>query len=213
MDLYKSPEPLTDKAHQILNFFEEEQLLAEVANGSVEAFTRLFNIYLPLMHRYIEKFLDFHRPDIEEVSQDTFLKIWKKKEILVTVRSFEKYLYVVGRHTLIDFYRRRKSDRSKRLADQYHNIPDYPADEKVIHDEYIELANRAIDLLPEKRKLIFRLRTQEELTIEEIAERTDSSVGGVHLNLKKAVTFIRDHLKDKGLGVGSAILYLIFCQH
>lgn len=200
----------TDGAHTLLTPAQEHILLEEVAAGSLQAYTKLYTLYLPLVHQYIAKFLDFQRADIEEVAQDVFFKIWKKREALVAVRSFEKFIYIVARNTVTDFYRSRKLRTAKELGIAREWIPPaYPADEKVITGEYYTLAKQALDLLPEKRRHIFELRTQQELSLEQIAAETGMSVAGVHKNLYQAVTFIRSHLKGHGLQIDAVLIIYI----
>ncbi|AYD47597.1 RNA polymerase sigma factor [Arachidicoccus soli] len=200
-------------AHNILLPEEECTLLEEVAQGSVQAYTRLYNLYLPTVHQYIAKFLNFHIPDIEEIAQDIFLKIWKRRESLIAIRSFEKFLYVVSRNTLTDFYRVKKNLKLKQKDDELIELPNYPTDEKLITDEYFALAKEALNLLPEKRRKVFELRTQYDFSLEEIAQETHLSVSGVHQNLQKATSFVQAYLKKHGLEVTKLLVYILLTIH
>lgn len=197
------------KAHSVLTQTEEHALMQEVASGVVQAYTKLYNLYLPTVHHYISKFLNFNRPDIEEITQDIFLKIWKRREALIAVRSFEKFLYVVARNTLTDFYRMKKTYNIKQQQGELIDLPCYPTDEKLITNEYFALAKEAFNLLPEKRRKVFELRTQYDFSLEEIAQETHLSVSGVHQNLQKAVVFIQSYLKKHGLEITNLLIYIL----
>jgi RNA polymerase sigma-70 factor (ECF subfamily) len=68
-----------------------------------------------------------------------------------------------------------------------------------------ENADRIIEQLPEKRKEIFRLRRQEGLSYNEIAEKLGISVKTVEDHMMKANRFLRKHLREMDL------LFLLYC--
>ena len=186
----------------VLSSDDERALLERVAYGDQMAFTRLYNVYLPLVHQYTARYLNFSRPDIEEVAQEVFLKIWKRKEAMIAVRSFEKFLFVVARNTLTDRHRSRQAGRAREsdLANNWTGAQ-FPAEEKTITSEYFALAKKALELMPERRREIFELRTVQELGLEEIAALLDISVSGVHQNLRKAVSFMKEYFGRHGVDV------------
>jgi len=49
------------------------------------------------------------------------------------------------------------------------------ADSKLIYNQYFQIAQNAIDLLPKKRKQIVELRTKEKFTFELISKRLSIS--------------------------------------
>jgi len=179
---------------------EERLLLETVAGGDRTAFCRLYTIYLPIVHQYISKSLDFSHPDVEEVAQEIFFKIWKKKETLIVIRHFDKFLFTVARNSLTDHFRSRKASqvRSRVLADNW-VPPQYPAEEKVMTLEYLALTKKALEQMPERRRRIFELRTMQELSLEEIADSLNMSVSGVHQNLQKAVEFMKTYFRRHGV--------------
>jgi len=177
----------------------ERLLLEAVAGGDNEAFCRLYTLYLPIVHQYIAKSLDFNRPDVEEVAQEIFLKIWRKKEMLIVIRQFDKFLFTVARNSLIDHFRSLKAGqvRSRALAENW-IPPQYPAEEKIMTLEYVALTEKALGRLPEKRRKVFELRMQE-WSLEEIAASLNMSVSGVHQNLRKAVEFMKTYFRRHGV--------------
>lgn len=190
-------------------------LIEQVAAGSSVAFTQLYEQYQPLVHQYIAKFLNFQQPDIEEVAQVVFLNVWKKRTALSAIIHFEKYLYVMSRNALTDFCRKRKRLMEKQISlnanTQAMALPDYPPDEILLSKEYITIAKEALNELPEKRKIIFELRTQKDLSLEQISAVIGMSVAGVHQNIKKATVFISDYLKKNGLHI-NILLFLFGMQ-
>jgi RNA polymerase sigma-70 factor (ECF subfamily) len=174
---------------------EERLLLEAVAGGDKAAFRQLYSRYLPVVYQYIAKSLQFNQPDIEEVAQEIFLKIWTKKETLIVIRQFDSFLFTVARNSLTDHFRSVKAGqiRSRRLADNW-VPPQYPAEEKLMTLEYLALTEKALGQMPERRRKIFQLRMQD-LSLEEIADSLNMSVSGVHQNLQKAVGFMKTYFR------------------
>ena len=188
---------------------DERALLERVAYGDQAAFAQLYTAFLPLVHQYTARYLNFSRPDIEEVAQEVFLKIWKRKEAMIAVRSFEKFLFIVARNTVTDFYRSRQAGKTRESeAAPFWTGVQFPAEEKTITSEYFALARKALDLMPERRREIFELRTVRELSLEEIATLLDISVSGVHQNLRKAVSFMKEYFARHGVDVYPLLIFV-----
>ena len=76
-------------------------MLQRTAEGSREAFEKLYAHYYAGLYRFIAFIIDSHE-DTEEIIQDIFLKVWVKKETLVGIRSFEDYLFRMARNRVFD---------------------------------------------------------------------------------------------------------------
>lgn len=189
---------------------EERNLLHNVAAGDWQAFTRLYEAYSPLILHYLQVYLpDKH--DVEEIGQEVFLKVWKKREILVTVRSFKNYVFIMARNALNDFLRAQQALIQKQAGYSKDYVqPHYSADDKLITDQYESIARAALDILTEKQRRIFLLRTRDEMTIQEIADMIGMSVGGVHKSLQQTTSLIKDYLAKNGISFTLLLLILFF---
>lgn len=189
---------------------EERNLLNNVAAGDWQAFTRLYDAYSPLIIHYLQVYLtDKH--DVEEIGQEVFLKVWKKREILVTVRSFKNYVFIMVRNALNDFLRARQALLQKQAGySKDYVLPHYPADDKLITDQYESIARSGLDMLSEKQRRIFLLRTRDEMTIQEIADAEGMSVGGVHKSLQQSTQQLKDYLARNGVSFTLLLLILFF---
>jgi RNA polymerase sigma-70 factor (ECF subfamily) len=189
---------------------EERNLLSNVAEGDWQAFTRLYDAYSPLIIHYLQVYLtDKH--DVEEIGQEVFLKVWKKREILVTVRSFKNYVFIMARNALNDFLKARQALLQKQAGySKDYVLPHYSADDKLITDQYESIARSGLDMLSEKQRRIFLLRTRDEMTIQEIADAEGMSVGGVHKSLQQSTQQLKDYLARNGISFTLLLLILFF---
>lgn len=189
---------------------EERDLLAEAAAGSWNAFTRLYEIFSPLILHYLQVYLP-EKQDVEEIGQEVFLKVWKRRETLITVRSFKNYVFIMARNALNDFLRARQSRLTQQAGYErdYVQPRNYSSDDKLLTDQYEAIARAALDALPEKQRIIFQLRIREEKTIQEIADEMGMSLGGVHKSLQQAIATLKDHLGKHGVSY-TLLLLLVF---
>jgi len=196
--------------HKPITEEKERELLDLVAGGDWQAFTSLYNAYSPLILHYLQVYLqEIH--DVEEIGQDVFLKVWKKRETLVTVRSFKNYVFIMARNALNDFLRARQSLQQKQAGlTEDHVLPHYSADDKLITDQYEAIARSALEILNEKQRRIFLLRTRDEMTIQEIADAEGMSVGGIHKSLQQSTTIIKEYLTKNGISFTLLLLMLFF---
>ncbi|KAA2243615.1 sigma-70 family RNA polymerase sigma factor [Chitinophaga agrisoli] len=188
---------------------QEKELLGDVAAGNWEAFSRLYELFSPLVLHYLQVYLP-EKQDVEEIGQDVFLKVWKRKETLITVRSFKNYIFIITRNALNDFLRARQSRQQQQAGYERDFVQPhhYSPDDKLLTDQYEAIARAALAALPEKQRRIFELRTRDDKTIQEIADEMGMSVGGIHKSLQQAIAALRDHLGRHGVHYN---LLIILC--
>lgn len=174
---------------------DERELMQRIATGDRKAFTIVYSRYLQSLYRYIYLFTK-SKETSEEIIQTVFIKIWERRETLGNVNSFKGYIYRSAKNLLLDEIR-----RSKVQAKVFSALkPDTEescekSDAKIIYNEYYEMEQNAISLLPAKRKQIVKLRTQDDLTLDEIAEKLSISKGVVKKQLYSGMHFIRKYLQ------------------
>jgi len=177
---------------------DERGLMDRCANGDRQAYAQLYTGYLSPLIKYIFLFTR-SRELSEEIVQDVFVKIWEKKEQLLTVQSFQPYIFKSAKNLLLDYMRREQSQsRFLTLSGPFSEACDEQADDELIYGQYYQLALDAINLLPEKRKQVFELKTREELSLDEIADRLGISKSVVKKQLYAATGFVKDYLRRHG---------------
>ena len=176
-------------------FIDEKVLLAQVASGDSKAYAQIYSYYTPLVYRFIYPFADHSKQNTEEIIQDIFLKIWMRKETLIGLKSFEAYLFKMAKNQLIDA-RKRNQCLQKIMGQLGHQeeLMDSPLDNNLIYSEYLNSAKAAISSLTPQRKKIFDMRTQQDMTIDEISGSLNITRSAVKKQLYEAVHFIKQHL-------------------
>jgi RNA polymerase sigma-70 factor (family 1) len=187
-------QPISPDPKLVCALFDEPTLLKQIAEGDRKAFSTLYEQYLGELYRYVYLFTK-SKEQSEEIVQDVFLKIWEKRESLAHINSFKAYLYRSAKNLVLDGVRK---DTVKLKAHQYlkprSEQDEAMADERIINRQYEEIAERAIALLPEKRRAIFLMRTRDELSLDEIAAKLSISKSVVKKQLYAAISFVRSYV-------------------
>jgi RNA polymerase sigma-70 factor (family 1) len=186
---------------------DEVDLVRLAADGDQVAYGRLYTHYYPQLYTSIAFMAQSHE-DAQEIIHDTFLKIWKTKESLVLVRSFEDYAYTLAKNLLFNHLKRKKVGQRimQSLSDQsIHNTGPAP-DQEYLYKQYYQTAIAAIKQLSEQKQRIFWLRTQEGLSLEEIAREMGISVSAVKKHLYAALEAVKEALRKN---TGDALIFIV----
>src|SRR5690606_2274234 len=135
------------------------------------------------------------------ILQDIFVKLWEKKERLTIITSFRSYLFRMARNHVLNYFRGAKiriqtEELSERAEKQSGSAT---AADPLLYKQYYKLARQAIDLLPERRKRVFLLNLEEDLSQQEIADELGVSKSAVKQHLYHAARFVRKYLQKHGV--------------
>jgi RNA polymerase sigma-70 factor (ECF subfamily) len=186
---------------------DEATLVQAAADGDQQAYGRLYSFYYPQLYTSIAFMAQSHE-DAQEIIHETFLKIWKAKESLLLVRSFEDYAYTLAKNLLFNQLKRKKvTQRVMQLLSDQSIINAGPApDQELLYKQYYQAAIHAINQLSEQKRRIFLLRTQDGLSLGEIAAEMGISVSAVKKHLYAAFDTVKDALRQN---TGDLLLFLL----
>ncbi|MGN6181378.1 MAG: RNA polymerase sigma factor [Mucilaginibacter sp.] len=173
----------------------ESELLRQVSRGSREAYAALYQAFLPRLYRYVYGIIR-SKEDTEEILQDIFLKLWERKEDLEGVRSFNSYVFRMARNKLMNLYDHQKvQQKAIDFISLHAQESGATAEHHYIYEQYNEIAQRALSSLPPKRRLVFEMSTQQELSYDEIARELRISKSMVKKQLYSANRHIKEYLE------------------
>lgn len=184
---------------------DEREILRQVAMGDERAFNHIVRKYSQVIYPYLLYWIK--SPQLaEEIAQDVFLRIWKNRHKLPDIDNFAGYVYVVTRNRV-----------SSRLESELSGTPtgDITLIDRVLTTpqtdlEIKELAaimQQAVKSLPPRRREIFLLSRNEQLTYEEIAQRLGLSRSTVREHMVEALVFLRTYLR-RNAGMAIALLWI-----
>jgi len=133
----------------------------------------------------------------EDITQDVFLELWKKREERQINIALKAYL----RRSVMN--RCLNHIRDKRMAfEDEEKLPEWPstASNVLANMEAGELEQslqKAVDGLPERCRIIFSLSRFEDLKYQQIADQLEISIKTVENQMSKALRVIRQALRDR----------------
>lgn len=206
---------MTAKPTEDLNCFadDERYLLKQIAGGDRKAFTLVYTRYLHELYRYVYLFTK-SKERTEETVQNVFVKVWERREALADVVHFKSYVYRCARNLLLDEIRRNQVKQKVLYAlTPSTETSSEHSDSAIIYKQYYQIAQEAIRLLPAKRKQIVELRTRDELSLDEIAEKLCISKSVVKKQLYAGLAFVREYFEKNAEVTSSLLFVLLFSQN
>ena len=160
----------------------EVVLVKAVLEGDRDGFTRLYDLYAPLVHGIL--LARVPRAEVDDLVQDIFLHAYKKLHTLRDSSSFGPWIAMIARNRAVDFHRR--SRETVEINDELRgsNTQDSRA------TEILELIRN----LPEAYRETLVLRLVEGMTGPEIAARTGLTAASVRVNLHRGMKLLREQL-------------------
>ena len=173
----------------------EKDLIKRIRKGNEKAFRSLYGLYFHKVANYAFKLLQSEE-DAREVAQDVFIKLWNMREQLEPNKSISALIYKITKFTSIDLIRKQQSTvRTVHIgnAPLFGNATiDNDLNVRELYAEYLKI----LDRLPEKRRRIFQMSRDENLSYKEIAAKLQISVKTVEAQIRLALQQIRKYLKD-----------------
>lgn len=151
--------------------FETYDIQSSLVNGDQMALKALYDRFSNKLFQLAFAIVR-SKETAEEVVEDVFIKVWKKRTQLGKIENFTFYLYVMTKNCSRDYLRKygnKKSINLDEVALPFYRVDATPED-LMITEEAINQINKAINELPTKCRLIFKLVKEDGLKYREVAE-------------------------------------------
>ncbi|WP_339786309.1 sigma-70 family RNA polymerase sigma factor [uncultured Imperialibacter sp.] len=170
------------------------QLVEAIKNGDKEAFEELYHNYFQRVYFFAFKICK-SKEIAEEITQDTFITIWNKRNSLDITLSLEGFIYKIARD--FSFKQLQKIARvhaiEADLKELISNLDNSTQDD-ISFRECLRNIEAVMDKLPKKRKEIFQRRIMDQQSIKIISENMGISENTTKTQLLKATRFVREQL-------------------
>ena len=182
----------------------DEQLIKKFQNGDIGAFNQIVHRYKDRLLNFIYRFVN----DIdksEDLTQDTFLKLYTHKDSYKEIAKFSTWLYTIAANlakTELRKIKRRKtfsiSDLSKDDREFVISSEAIGPDDKDINSTFEKNIQIALERLSVDFKTIIILRDIQELSYDEISKIMKLPIGTVKSRINRGRLKLQDLLIKKG---------------
>ncbi len=164
------------------------KLQEKISNGDQVAFRQFFDLFAsPLLHF---AFLILKHKDVAlEIVDDVFIKIWKQRERITAIENIRVYLYRAVKNSALNYLEK----KANQLVTEPFDFMDIdvrctinPEDE-MIGSEIMAQIHEAIESLPPRCKMAFKLVREDGLKYREVAEILNISENTVDAQMVIAV--------------------------
>ncbi|MEM0999272.1 MAG: RNA polymerase sigma factor [Bacteroidota bacterium] len=183
------------KASQTL---PEQELVERLRDEKTRnrAFEQLMVLYQEQLYWHIRRMVKTH-DDTDDVLQNTFIKAWKAIASFRGDAKLRTWLYRIATNESLTFLNKQKKASFSELADIENDMHhSHQGGGGPDGDEIQQKLEAAVATLPEKQKLVFRMKYYDDLKYQEIADILGGSVGSLKASFHHAVKKIEKFLQS-----------------
>jgi RNA polymerase sigma-70 factor (ECF subfamily) len=176
--------------------------IKKAKKGDLESYQKIYDAFARKVLNFIYRMVSSVE-EAEDLTQETFIAVYKKLGSLKDNDKFEPWLFRIARNFVYQRYRARSpasvpidalDEEGKpvtQLIDQRKN-----PDEAYQAGELEDVVQKEIDNLPEKYREVFVLSAIQHLSYQEIADITDRSLPSIKTDIHRARLEIRRRIKE-----------------
>ncbi len=192
----------------------DEELVARHVRGDESAFEALTQRYLKTVYSFIYRFVG-SETDAEDITQETFFKIWKGLRTYNQKTSkFKTWALHIARNSAIDYLRKRKQVPFSRLTtsnnesgeDGHTMLAETLPDTEPLPDEIFSkmedarMLGKALEQLSPAHREVLLLHYTNHLSFEEIGKTLDEPANTVKSRHHRALLALREVLRQDTSG-------------
>lgn len=178
----------------------DEQIVKLYLDGRKDLLDVLINRYIDHIYNFLFRYVR-DRGRAEDLTQETFIKVWKNLNRFNPERKFKTWLFQIARNTALDFLRKKKSVNFSELEEEdsglFEPADSSPTPQEIFEKKETEIKIKEIlDELPPKHSSVLVLYYQNQLNFREIAELSGESIDTVKSRHRRAISLLRKKITN-----------------
>lgn len=165
-------------------------------HGDERAFGELYKLYYDRLFRFAMHLVRREEWS-EEIVSDLFFHLWQNRHGLTRIEDFDAYLFRAVKNGALNYLDREKRDlECDELSVTVEYIPDDDNPEQILlQEELNRVVQNAVESLPEKCRIIFKLAREDGFKYKQIAGILELSVRTVDAQMAIAVRKIKEAVR------------------
>ena len=180
----------------------ETHVIVGLKKGDRKVYNQIFDRYYSRV-RYFAFKLTGSQEDSEDVTLESFAKLFAKNTDFDSMASVQAFLYIATRNACFNLLKQQQKVRAgnKEVLHLAGGEGEHDPDPAVVESELIHLLYQAIESLPPERQKVFKLLYIDGLKIAEVAARLNISPNTVKSHRAKAIIALRKRVPGRQLVV------------
>lgn len=173
-----------------------DTLLQKISSGDETSFKKFYEVQFFRLYQFAYSFV--HAKEVsEEIVNDVFVAVWHKREALASIENIQVYLYVSVKNASLNYLRGNHLPVPVSIDELCVDHFPLVADPELLttQRELQKTIREAIEQLPPRCRLIFKLVKEDGLSYKEVASILELSVKTVDsqlcLALKKLAALLQ----------------------
>jgi RNA polymerase sigma-70 factor, ECF subfamily len=168
-----------------------ERLMSQYQQADSMAATALVDLLGPKFHRYFSG-RQGNKSEAEDMLQDFWLRIHQARHSYHPGDPLLPWVHAIALGVLVDSYRRRRRIASHETGTDV--LPEYPVNKEESHN--LPTFEDLVAVLPASQREVLTMLKLQDLSIEEVALATCSTVGAVKQKAHRAYGRLRNLLEN-----------------
>lgn len=161
---------------------EDSQLILRFIDGDVQAFNLLVTRWQNRLYNFVFKVLG-RREDAKDVTQKTFIKVYKNLRKLKNIEKFTPWIYQIAMNLCRDEMRKMKrsptvslNEKIRTSSGENMELQDFLSDgssdiaDELYQGEVAEIIRKGLNMIPEEQRLVIIMKEYQGLKFREISE-------------------------------------------
>lgn len=160
-----------------------------VSAGDQAAFRQLYALFYKRLYHFALALVKI-RESAEEIVEDVFVRIWQQREKLQGIKNLRVYLYTATKNASLNYLSQKARQSITEPFDNIHvelNNSSISPEQILISAEIHKKIIDAVEALPPRCKMIFKLVREDGLKYKEISEILNISVNTIDAQMAIAV--------------------------
>jgi RNA polymerase sigma-70 factor (family 1) len=179
---------------------------------------QLYRLYQETFYKYYEPlcryaFTIVKEPhSCEDIVQETFLRVWEKKQNLIGSEELTWYLYTAIRNNCLSFLdKKQRTVLGDFNGQEVMETPGERPSANTKETDYDTLLKAALENLPPRCREVFVLSRVSNLTYKQISDSLGISIKTVENQMGKALKILRAYIRQKQEipAIGSIIFMIL----
>lgn len=189
----------------MIDRYQLTYLQEKVAYDDESAYESLFMLCFPSLSRFAFSFVK-SKEIAEEIASDVLFAIWNQRDTLSDIKDFRLYLYVCTRNMAYNELKKQQRYHIFSLDDTdiWMKADDNNPENLLITEELFKKIQGAVQSLPPKCRMIYKLIKEDGLKYQEAAELLHLSVKTIEAQMgiatKRLYEVFRNSLQEPFIG-------------